>query len=103
MLKMHWLIKYYIIAFSMIFLIVFLMERSEPKVNWSNYSKNLKINIEEAILDKNCVVIKKEYDKEYELNFKKNFLGFNVRKDRKLVKGLNLLSYLDYYIKKIDC
>jgi len=37
-----------------------------------------------------------------ETNFESGLLG-NVRKDKKLIRGLNLLSYLEFHIKKSNC
>ena len=38
-MKIHWLVKYYFIAFLCIFLLVYNIENSEPYVKWSLYSK----------------------------------------------------------------
>ena len=47
-MRIHWLIKYYLLAFTLVGLIVFYIETKEPYVNWNLYP-NFKINIHEEI------------------------------------------------------
>ena len=103
MKQVHWVIKYYLIVFPAVFLIAFLIEKSEPKVNWLLYDKNLKERVEKAILIRNCKLLKDEFDKEYNLNYEKNYFGFLIRKDKKMQKGLNLLKYLEFHINDTAC
>ena len=36
-MRIHWLIKYYLLAFTLVGLIVFYIETKEPYVNWNLY------------------------------------------------------------------
>ncbi len=103
LINIHWLIKYYLIAFISIFSIAYFIETSEPKVNWLLYNNDLENIVKSAILDSDCAILKKEYNKEIKENYRKNILGINVRKDNKSIKGLNLLSYLKHHMQSINC
>ena len=102
-MKIHWLVKYYLSCFIVIFFIVFYIENKEPFVNWSLYPYVKEEQVLEIIINKECEKLKDIYLKEYKLNYKKNLLGFNNRIDKKSIRGLNLLKYLDYHIKKNKC
>ena len=100
--KISWLLKYYFFAFLFIFGIAYYLNTLEPSVNWSFYTNNLKKEISSAVNKKDCKELKKYYYEELETNFESGLLG-NVRKDKKLIRGLNLLSYLEFHIKKSNC
>ncbi|MAH88590.1 MAG: hypothetical protein CMJ06_00840 [Pelagibacterales bacterium] len=102
-MKFHWLIKYYISCFAVIFFILFYIENKEPFVNWNLYPYVKEKKIKENIFNKDCKKLKVFYFKEFSLNYKKSFFGYNIRKDKKSIRGLNLLRYLDYHIKKNKC
>ena len=102
-MKIHWLIKYYIIVFIGIFSVAYYVEQSEPYVNWKLYPQISEIKLKQLILNKKCDAIIEIYEAEYNANYEKNFLGFIIRKDNKSVRGLKLLKYLRYNIKKINC
>ena len=102
-MKFHWLIKYYFVAFITIFSIFYLLEKSEPKINWVLYEKDLEKSLKSAVLNNDCIVLVKEYNLELKKNYKETFFGLQVRKDRNLIKGLNLLNYLNYHLKEINC
>tara|TARA_E500000331_G_scaffold264132_1_gene255218 strand:+ start:980 stop:1291 length:312 start_codon:yes stop_codon:yes gene_type:complete len=102
-MKVHWLVKYYIATFTAIFVVVFFIETSEPHVNWLLYPNVLESDVKNIILNKECVKLEEIHDKEYNLNYEKNFLGIDIRKDAQSVRGLNLLKYLNYYAKKMNC
>ena len=102
-MKIHWLIKYYFITFIGIFSIVYYIEKSEPNVIWSLYPDISESNIKNIIIDNNCNELEKLYQNEFTKNYKKNNLGFTVRKDKQSKKGLNLLKYLSYHLNKIGC
>ena len=101
--KIHWLLKYYFFAFLFIFGGVFFLQSLEPEINWSLYDNELKKNIEIKILSKDCNALINYYKDELNKNFNEDYFGFVVRKDRRPVKGLNLLSYLKYHIDKNNC
>ena len=102
-MKIHWLIKYYLICFITIFCIVLYIEKREPFVNWGLYAYVEEKEISEYILNKDCEKLKALYIKEFNLNYKKNSFGFNNRIDKKSIRGLNLLKFLNYHIKKNKC
>ena len=102
-MKIHWLIKYYFVAFVGIFSIFYLLGTSEPKINWVLYEKDLEKNLKSAISNNDCIVLVKEYKLELKKNYKESFFGLQLRKDRKLLKGLNLLNYLNYHLKEFNC
>ena len=102
-MKIHWLIKYYLVCFIAIFFIVFYIEKKEPFVNWSLYPYVEEKKVRESIIDKNCEILKALYLKEYNLNYKKNFFGLNIRTDKKSIRGLNFLNFLEYHIKNNKC
>ena len=102
-MKVHWLIKYYAVAFICIFSIVYLLKLAEPKVNWLLYEKGLDKILALAILNNDCLVLKEEYQIELNKNYKESFFGLIVKKDRRPLRGLNLLNYLNYHLKKINC
>ena len=103
MFKVHWLIKYYSVAFLVIFGTFIYIENTEPEVNWLLYDTNLEEKVNKAVLEKDCTVLLNEYEKELANNFEKGILGFYVRKDRNLKKGQNLNNYLNYHIKHNSC
>ena len=102
-MKIHWLIKYYFVGFIVIFSLVFYIEKSKPYVDWSLYPNISQERMIKIINDKDCIILKEMYQLEFELNYEKNFLGFHIRKDKKSIRGLNLLKYLDFYIEKYKC
>ena len=61
------------------------------------------IMILKHIYNNDCIVLVKEYNLELKKNYKETFFGLQVRKDRNLIKGLNLLNYLNYHLKEINC
>jgi hypothetical protein len=101
--KVHWLIKYYFIGFIVIFSIAYKIEKSEPYVDWSLYEGISDTKIKNMILNKNCKELLTLYNNEYDENYDKNFLGFIIRKEKKMIRGLNLLKYLSYHLEQNDC
>ena len=101
--KIHWLIKYYFIGFIVIFLLAYNIEKSEPYINWSLYPDVSEKKIKNIILNKKCSQLAELYKNEYDDNYEKNSLGFVIKKEKKLIRGLNLLKYLDYHLEKSDC
>ncbi len=102
-MKIHWLFKYYFIGFTVIFSIVYLIENSEPYIDWSLYTEVSETNVNNIILNKKCDELIKLYKNEYDKNHERNFLGFIIRKEKKSIRGLNLLKYLNYHLEKSDC
>ena len=102
-MRIHWLFKYYFVAFLIILTIVYYVENSKPYVNWSLYSKVSEEDIKNAILQKDCDDLEYFYNNEYSLNYKKNLFGFDIRKDKETKRGLNLLKLLKYHKKKNNC
>ena len=102
-MKIHWLFKYYLAVFSIIFLIVYYIESSKPYLNWALYDENKKLSVNEAVKKADCKVLKAEYKEELNLNYKKSVLGFNVRKDKNMIKGQNLLGYIKFHLKNLNC
>ena len=93
-MNIHWLVKYYFIAFIGIFSLAYYIENSEPDVNWSLYPGLAEIEVKNIIKNKNCEELKDLYKNEFDSNYKKNSFGFIIRKDKQSKKGLNLLKYL---------
>ena len=102
-MKAHWLIKYYFFTFIIILSIAYFVEKSEPKVNWSMYPNKSEEAIKNAISNNDCDILLKEYYEEFDANYEKNFLGFNIRKDKRAEKGQNLLKYIYFFLEKKDC
>ncbi len=102
-MRIHWLFKYYFAAILIILTIIYYIENSEPYVNWALYSNVSEIDIKNAIIKKNCMDLENFYNSEYVLNYKKNFFGFDIRKDKESKRGLNLLKLLKYHKKKYNC
>ena len=102
-MRIHWLIKYYLLAFTLVGLIVFYIETKEPYVNWNLYPNFKELEIKNIIFDKNCDKMRLLYNQEFDLNYEKNFFGFDIRKDNKSVRGLNFLKLLNYHLNKNDC
>ena len=102
-MQTHWLIKYYFIGFIVIFSFFYHIENSEPDINWSLYPEISETKVNNIILNKECDELVKLYKNEYNENYEKNFLGFIIRKEKKLVRGLNLLKYLNYQLEQSDC
>ena len=102
-MKIHWLIKYYLSCFIAIFIIVLYIEKGVPYVNWNLYPNIEEKQVTKYTLNKDCENLKTLYLNEYNLNYKKNFFGFDNRIDKKSIRGLNLLKFLDYHIKKNKC
>ena len=102
-MKVQWLIKYYIIGFIAIFSLVYHIESSEPYINWSLYPEISETKVQSLVLNKDCQSLIKLYKNEFNKNYEKNFLGFTLRKDKKLIKGLNLLKYLDFQLNEFRC
>ena len=99
----NWLIKYYIIAFIAVFSIYYYIERKEPYVNWNLYPKISESDVKKIIINKKCEDLNILYKSEFDSNYKKNFLGINIRADSKSVRGLNLLKYLEFHSKRNNC
>ncbi len=102
-MRIHWLIKYYLLAFTLVGLIVFYIETKEPYVNWNLYPNLKELEIKKIISDKNCEKLILLYDQEFNLNYEKNVFGFDIRKDNKSIRGLNFLKLLNYHLNKNDC
>ena len=102
-MRIHWLIKYYLLAFTLVGLIDFYIETKEPYVNWNLYPNLKELEIKKIISDKNCEKLTLLYNQEFNLNYEKNFFGFNIRKDNKSIRGLNLLKLLNYHLNKNTC
>ena len=102
-MKIHWIFKYYFTGFIIIFSIFYYIESSEPYVDWSLYSDISKNEVRNIIKNKECEELVKLYKNEYDNKYIKNFLGFAIRKEKKLTRGDNLLKYLDYNLKNINC
>ena len=99
-MKLHWLVKYYFFGFIIIFGSVYLLESSEPFVNWTLYPEVSEQDVKKLIQNKECTTLNQLYTDELETNYNKNYFGYLIRKDKKSVKGLNLIKYLNYHIKK---
>ena len=102
-MRIHWLIKYYLLAFTLVGLIVFYIETKEPYVDWNLYPNINELEIEKIISDKNCEKLSYLYSEEFNSNYEKNAFGFNIRKDNKFIRGLNFLKLLNYHINKNNC
>ena len=102
-MKIHWLVKYYFIAFLCIILLVYNIENSEPYVKWSLYPRISETAVSSFIEAKNCEELKLLYTEEYNENYETNSFGFVIRKDKLSIRGLNLLKYLKFYIEEIGC
>ena len=102
-MRIHWLIKYYLLAFTLVGLIVFYIETKEPYVDWNLYPNFKELEIKKIISDKNCEKLSLLYNLEFDLNYEKNVLGFDIRKDNKSIRGLNFLKLLNYHLNKNDC
>ena len=48
-MRIHWLIKYYLLAFTLVGLIVFYIETKEPYVNWNLYPNFKELEVEKEI------------------------------------------------------
>ena len=102
-MKVNWLVKYYFVAFTGIFLIVYFIENSEPQVNWSLYPNVSENEIKNFVKNKNCVKLQELFTNEYNDSYRTNSLGFIKRKDKLSKKGLNLLKYLKYHLELNKC
>ena len=102
-MRIHWLIKYYLLAFTLVGLIVFYIETKEPYVNWNLYPNFKELEIKKVIFNKNCEKLSLLYNQEFDLNYEKNVFGFDIRKDNKSIRGLNFLKLLNYHLNKNDC
>ena len=102
-MRLHWLIKYYLLAFTLVGLIVFYIETKEPYVNWSLYPNFKELEIKKIISDKDCEKLNLLYSQEFNLYYEKNFFGFNIRKDNKSIRGLNFLKLLSYHLNQNNC
>lgn len=102
-MKVHWLIKYYLIGFIVIFSLAYNIEKSEPYINWSLYSGVSENKVKNIIFNKQCNDLVRLYENEYDENYEKNSLGFIIRKEKKLIRGLNLLKYFKYHLERMDC
>ena len=102
-MRIHWLIKYYLLAFTLVGLIVFYIETKEPYVNWNLYPNLKELEIKKIISSKNCEKLSLLYSQEFDLNYEKNVFGFDIRKDNKSIRGLNFLKLLNYHLNKNDC
>ena len=102
-MRIHWLIKYYLLAFTLVGLIVFYIETKEPYVNWNLYPNFKELEIKKIISNKNCEKLSFLYNQEFDLNYEKNVFGFDIRRDNKSIRGLNFLKLLNYHINKNDC
>ena len=61
------------------------------------------LEIKNIISNKNCEKLRLLYSQEFDLNYEKNFFGFEIRKDNKSIRGLNFLKLLNYHLNKNDC
>ena len=102
-MRIHWLIKYYLLAFTLVGLIVFYIETKEPYVNWNLYPNFKELEIKKIIYNKNCEKLSLLYNQEFDLNYEKNVFGFDIRKDNKSIRGLNFLKLINYHLNKNDC
>ena len=102
-MKVHWLFKYYFVAFLFIFSVVYYIENSKPYVDWSLYPNISENEFKSLINKENCIELQKLYEDEYLLNYDKNTFGFMIRKDNQSKRGLNLLKLINYHIKDINC
>lgn len=102
-MRVNWLVKYYFVAFTGIFLIAYLIESSEPYVNWSLYPYVSETEVENFIENKNCAKLQELFTNEYNDNYLTNSLGFITRKDKLSKRGLNLLKYLKYHLELNHC
>ena len=102
-MRIHWLIKYYLLAFTLVGLIVFYIETKEPYINWNLYPNLKELKIKKIISNKNCEKLSLLYSQEFDLNYEKNVFGFDIRKDNKSIRGLNFLKLLNYHLNKNDC
>ena len=102
-MRVNWLVKYYFVAFTVIFLIAYFIESSEPYVDWSLYPYVSETEVENFIENKNCAMLQELFTNEYNDNYLKNSLGFIKRKDKLSKRGLNLLKYLKYHLELNQC
>ena len=102
-MKLNWIFKYYFVAFTGIFFLVYHIENSEPYVNWSLYPEISEKKIKALTENKNCLELQDLFNEEYQANYEINTLGFYIRKDNLSIRGLNLLKYLKYHQKDIGC
>ena len=102
-MNIHWLIKYYFVGFAFIFFAVYLIEKSEPDVNWLLYPNITESEVKSLVRQKNCDKLNMLYSYEYNSSYEKNFFGFVIRKDKKIEKGKNLLKYLRYHLEQNNC
>ena len=102
-MRIHWLIKYYLLAFTLVGLIVFYIETKEPYVNWNLYPNFKELEVKKIVSDKNCEKLSVLYNNEFTSNYEKNIFGFNIRKDKKSIRGLNFLKFLNYHLDKNNC
>ena len=51
-MRIHWLIKYYLLAFTLVGLIVFYIETKEPYVNWNLYPNFKELEVKKIVLIK---------------------------------------------------
>ena len=72
-------------------------------MNWELYPELDEKNVYRILMEKNCSELNELYKIEYNANYKKNILGFVIRKDKKSMRGLNLLKFLNYNMNKINC
>jgi len=77
-MRIHWLIKYYLLAFTLVGLIVFYIETKEPYVNWNLYPNFKELEVKKIVSDKNCEKLSMLYSKEFNSNYEKNIFGFNI-------------------------
>ena len=102
-LKIYWLVKYYFIGFIVIFSLAYNIENSELYINWSLYPDISETEVKNIILNKQCNQLIELYKNEYDDNYEKDSLGIIIKKEKKLIRGFNLLKYLNYYLEKNDC
>ena len=102
-MKIHWLIKYYLVGFTAIFSFAYYIEKSEPYLNYKLYPEISEIKLTKFIQNKNCDELTKLYKNEIDENYVSNYLGFLVRKDKKKTRGLNLLKYLNFHLEQSNC
>ena len=102
-MRIHWVINYYLLAFTLVGLIVFYIETKEPYVNWNLYPNFKELEIKKIISNKNCEKLSLLYKQEFDLNYEKNVFGFDIRNDNKSIRGLIFLKLLNYHLNKNDC
>ena len=96
-MRIHWLFKYYFVAFIFIFSIVYYIENSKPYVDWSLYPNISENEFKSLINKKNCIELQKLYKDEYLLNYdKKPLPNSNINARIIFLKNEKDFGYLAY-------